>query len=412
LKKAPERKRADARTIRKIGLVGAGAMGTAVAHLAVMRGFEIVIKEANEMSLGLAMLRLLGMFKQPLDKGVLSQPEISKRLASIHGTTAWKGFDSVDLVIEAIDENLGKKTALLREMEKNVPGRAMVASLTTSLTIASLQNGLKQPGRVAGLHFFPVVAKVPLVEVVGAPATDAATVEDLADWTRKLGRTGMVVRDGPGFLVHRICMPAWNEAILLLMEGVPEDRIDEAMIRFGMPRGPLEYLDQMGLDEAAALVRSMQPAFGERLPLSPLFELMMENGWLGQKSGAGFFRYKNGRQKKHYGLQRILAELGPAGRREVLSVADQFKHIQERLAAMMVNEAVRCLEEGLAENDTIDMAMVLAGAWPPHRGGPLQYAATRGGKAMAANLTELSLRHGPRFEPRPWLVEMERSSVQ
>jgi 3-hydroxyacyl-CoA dehydrogenase/enoyl-CoA hydratase/3-hydroxybutyryl-CoA epimerase len=400
LKKPPDKKRGDARTIRKIGLVGAGAMGSAVAHLAIMRGFEIVIKEANEMSLGLAMLRLLGMFKQPLDQGVLAQPDIAKKLANIHGTTAWKGFDNVDLVIEAIDEDRAKKTALLQDVEKYAPARAIIASLTSSLAIADLQKGLKHPGRVAGLHFFPVVAKVPLVEVVRGPATEAAAVDDLADWTRKLGRSGMVVRDSPGFLVHRICMPAWNEAVVLLTEGVPAERIDQAMIRFGMPQGPLEYLDQMGLDEAAALVRAMQPLFGERLALSPLFERMVENGWLGLKSGAGFFRYKKGRQKKHYGLQRILADLGPSAQREILSVADQLKHVRERLTALMVNEAVRCLEEGLAEKDKIDVAMVLAGAWPPHRGGPLRFAEAQG-KAMAATLTELSLRFGPRFEPRP-----------
>jgi 3-hydroxyacyl-CoA dehydrogenase/enoyl-CoA hydratase/3-hydroxybutyryl-CoA epimerase len=406
LKKAPEKKRDNARAIRKIGLIGAGAMGTALAHLAVVRGFDIVIKEANELSLGFAMLRQHALGQRLVERGEFSQEDISRRLNSVHGTMAWKGFGNVDLVIEAIDEDLPKKTTLIQEIEKNVPAGAVISSLTTSLSIAQLQAGLQHPGRVAGLHFFPVVSKVPLVEIVRAPGTTAATVEDLLEWTRKLGRTGMVVRDGPGFLVHRICMPAWNEAVLLLLEGVSERTIDEAMIRFGMPQGPLEYLDQMGLDEAAALARAMRPVFADRVSISSLFDVMVENGWLGLKTGAGFFRHKKGRQKKHYGLQRALADLAQPGSRDILSVADRHKHVSARLAGLMVNEAVRCLAEGLADRDSIDTAMVLGGAWPPHRGGPIRYAEQRGLKAMAAELTEWSLRLGPRFEPCAKLVDL------
>ncbi len=397
-RKAPEKKREGARLLRRLGVVGAGTMGLAIAHLAASRGFEVVIREANEMALGLTVLRLHGLFKQGVDKGLLSLPEAEKKLSAIHGTTAWKGFDQVDAVIEAVEEDRAKKRQLFQEMERHVPESAILTSITTSLSIADLQKDLKNPGRMAGLHFFHPVARVPLVEVVRGRATGPGVAEDLADWVRKLGRIGLMVRDSPGFVVHRVCMPAWNEAILLLAEGHRLDRIDAAMTRFGMPQGPFEYVDHLGLDEAAALVQTLEPLFGQRLPLSPLFALMVEKGWLGSKTGLGFYRYKGQGKKSNPGLRDILAALPEPDPVETLSAADQMKHIQERLVGLLVNETARCCEEELADETTIDLALVLAGAWAPHRGGPLAYARERG-QEMVASLTTLAQRLGSRFEP-------------
>src|SRR5262245_24349812 len=202
------------------------------------------------------MLRLMTQLQQSVAGGRLSAREFTQKLAAIHGTTAWRGFDTVDLALEAIEENPAAKKTILCDMEANIPPTAILASATSSIMLHELRQGLKRPERLAGVHFFAPVGKTPLVEIVSG-STNLDAVSDLHDWVRKLGRTGLIVKDQPGFLVQRILMPYLNEAMLLLAEGLRADRIDEAMQRFGMPQGPLEYLDQLGLDEAAALAKSL-----------------------------------------------------------------------------------------------------------------------------------------------------------
>lgn len=399
-RKAPERKRDDARTIRRVGIIGAGTLGLPIAVLALVRGFEIVIKEANEMALGYSMLRLLGQLEQAVSRGQLTPQEYTKRLAppALRGTAAWKYFDELDLVIDARDDASAAPPVICEEIEQRTAATAILASAAGTVSIAKLQAGLEHPERVAGLHLFQPVARVPLVEIVSGPGTAGGVVEDLRDWVRKLGRTGLVVKDGPGFLVHRILFPGLNEAILLLVEEITADRIDEAMERFGMPQGPLEYLDQMGLDEAAALAKMLQPTYGARIPLSPVLEMMVEQNWRGLKTNAGFYRYRRGRKKKHAALGRMLADLAPAPR-EFLARDEQIALVQERVAGLIVNEAAIVLQEALADAETIDLAMVLAGAWAPHRGGPLRFARDRSPSEMVNSLLQLAGNYGQRFEP-------------
>src|SRR5262245_11109492 len=204
-------------------------------------------------------------------------------------------------------------------------------------------------------------------------------------------------------------MPYFNEAVLLLAEGVRAERIDEAMERFGMPQGPLEHLDEIGLDEAAALVKALQPVVGARIPLTPVFEMMLEQGWNGLKSGLGFYRYRKGRRKHHAAPARLLSSLEHARYWEALSREEQIEQVQERLTAIVVNEAAYCLDEGLADEQTLDLAMVLAGAWAPHRGGPLRHAFDRGAEEVIASLEQLTERFGPRFAPAPRLRRLALS---
>ena len=244
---------------------------------------------------------------------------------------------------------------------------------------------------------------MPLVEVARAPASGDKAVSTLASWAIALGKTPVVVRDSPGFVVNRILMPYLNEAVLLIGEGVNVEEIDAVMKRFGMPMGPLELLDQIGLDVAAHVAASMQPALAGRFPSLGAFEQLREKGWLGQKSGKGFYLHRGKKLIVNALAQNLLQSthddaeprLDPA-----LPPATRRREARERMVLLMVNEAALALSEELAADASrIDLAMVLGTGWAPHRGGPLHYADTRGLADMAAALTDLAARYGKRFEP-------------
>jgi len=389
--------------IRRVGVVGAGTMGAGIAQLAALRGCEVVIREVDETALATGILRILALFNRAVERGVLRPEDRSARLAAIHGTTAWKGFADLDLVVEAIVEDLDAKRAIFQALEENTAPSTILATNTSSLLVRQLQEGLRHPERVAGLHFFNPVHKMPLVEVVSALGTGGDVAPRLADWAIALGKTPVLVKDSPGFLVNRILMPYLNEAVLLVIEGMRVQRVDEAMRRFGMPMGPLELLDQIGLDVAAHIAAGLGPLLGGRFGHNAGFELMQENGWLGQKNGQGFYRHRGRRKTVNESAVTLLRGQAPAVAPHPIEAAPPAEKMtagRERMVLLMVNEAAACLAEGLAESaETIDLAMVLGTGWAPHRGGPLRYAEDRGFGSVVDALTELARRHGARFEP-------------
>ena len=317
------------------------------------------------------------------------------RLEGLQPTWTW--------CIEAIVEDLDVKRAVFQELEQNTAPSTILATNTSSLLVRELQEGLQHPERVAGLHFFNPVHKMPLVEVVAAAGTREDVAARLADWSVAVGKTPALVKDSPGFLVNRILMPYLNEAVLLVIEGMRPQLIDEAMRRFGMPLGPLELLDQIGLDIAAHVAAAIGPAFGERFGRNPGFERMEESGLLGQKCGQGFYRYR-GRHKKvndrAVTLLRGESHVAAPYQMQAAPPAKLMAAARERLALLMVNEAAACYAEELAASaEAIDLAMVLGTGWAPHRGGPLRYAEDRGIASIVETLTELARQHGPRFEP-------------
>jgi 3-hydroxyacyl-CoA dehydrogenase/enoyl-CoA hydratase/3-hydroxybutyryl-CoA epimerase len=281
-----------------------------------------------------------------------------------------------------------------------------LTSNTSSLVIRQLQEGLAHPERVAGLHFFNPVHKMPLLEVVRTATTQEKVTDILMQWAAAVGKTPVLVGDSPGFVVNRILMPYLNEAGMLVAEGMPIEKVDLTMRRFGMPMGPLELLDQVGLDVAAHIAQSVGPAFGGRLQPHPALELMCQAGWLGQKSGLGFYRYQGKKKTVNTeALTKLRSDL--SGRREPAEpvrgdklTSDKMLEARERMVCLMVNEAAACLAEGLAQSaDVIDLAMVLGTGWAPHRGGPLRYADDRGADDIVKTLETLTREIGTRFEP-------------
>lgn len=386
-------------SVQRLGVIGAGVMGAGIAQLAALKGIEVVVQEVNPDALTAGLKRIDDLFARAVARGKLDSAEMSRRRAAIRGTVAWEGFEKVDLVIEAAVEDLAVKRNLFREVLSQVPRQAVVASNTSSLCISALQQGASRPGRIAGLHFFNPVHKLPLVEVVVTPNTDTDVAGVLTRFVIDLGKTPAQVGDGPGFVVNRVLMVYLDEAMRLVGEGLAIADIDGLMRRFGMPVGPLELLDQIGLDVALRVAQVLdRPS-----PLEPL----VKRGWLGQKSGLGFYIHQ-GKARPHVESQKLLRQ-GTPNELSQLPEAARLAEARERLVLPMVNEAVAVVAAGLAEPLIVDLAMVLGAGWAPHRGGPLRYADQRGLADVTAALDRLANRLGPRFAPCP---ELRRRAEQ
>lgn len=399
--KLPEELRsAPAAEVRRVGVVGAGTMGAGIAQLAAFKGCKVVVQDVSQAALDAGLERIEGLFRKAVERRLLTEPESVERLSAIQGTLKWEGFDNVDVVVEAALENLDAKKAVFRELEAHTRPETVLATNTSSLPVERLQEGLKHPERIAGMHFFNPVHKMPLVEVARAPASSASALATLMQWAAHLGKTPVLVRDSPGFAVNRILTPYLNEAVILVTEGLTIEQVDRVMKRFGMPMGPLELLDQIGLDIAAHVEQSMQPVLGGRYEPNAAFEKMRSAGLLGQKSGRGFYLH-NGKQPRintqAQDLLRVeVSVLSSAALPEAARVAEG----RERMVLLMVNEAALGLSERLtASAEALDLAMVLGAGWAPHRGGPLRYADERGLADIVQSLTTLAGRHGRRFEP-------------
>jgi 3-hydroxyacyl-CoA dehydrogenase / enoyl-CoA hydratase / 3-hydroxybutyryl-CoA epimerase len=403
-RKLPEELRSvDPPEVRRVGVVGAGAMGAGIAQLAAVKDCSVVVQEINEEALGAGILKIKRLFDQAVAKRVLSAAEAERYLSAVHGTLTWEGFDNLDVVVEAALEDLDVKRALFRELEARARPTTVLATNTSSLPVTQLQEGLTHPERVAGLHFFNPVHKMPLVEVARAPATDDRTAAELTAWAIALGKTPVLVNDSPGFVVNRVLMPYLNEVVLLVAEGLKIDQVDHVMRRFGMPMGPLELLDQIGLDVAAHVASSLGPTAADRFPPNTAFEQMRERGWLGVKSGRGFYSHRGKRQRVNLLAQNLLrseADSAAAALAKALAPAARLVQARERMVLLMVNEAALALGEGVAANaEAIDLAMIMGTGWAPHRGGPLHYADDRGLADVVKALADLAARRGKRFEP-------------
>jgi 3-hydroxyacyl-CoA dehydrogenase/enoyl-CoA hydratase/3-hydroxybutyryl-CoA epimerase len=396
--KLPEEIGAEAAEVRKVGVVGAGVMGAGIIQLAALRGCDVIVKEVNEAALHAGQARVEELIRKAIERQVVPEAHARQRQSAIRWSLNWDEFNDTDVVVEAAIEDLELKKQLFRDMAARCGPRAILATNTSSLSVTALQEGLAEPARVAGMHFFNPVHRIPLVEVVRGPNTSPATLATLAQFAVRLGKVPVLVGDGPGFVVNRVLMPYLNEAVLLAASGMPIAAVDRVMRRFGMQMGPLEVLDQIGLDVAAHVARSMAPVMSDRFPPHPAFEKMRAAGLLGLKSGKGFYLHKNKKRTVNPEAEQLLREISdPVA--AAMPWAARLAEARERMVLLMVNEAALVVSEGLANSATVNLALVLGTGWAPHRGGPLRYANDRGLGDVVQALTNLAARHGRRFEP-------------
>jgi 3-hydroxyacyl-CoA dehydrogenase/enoyl-CoA hydratase/3-hydroxybutyryl-CoA epimerase len=395
----------DSRPVRRVGVVGTGTMGAGIIQLALMKGFEVAVQQRSESSIEAGRRRVERLLRKAAELGLITPDEARRKLDGVIWTTRWTGFAGADLVVESVTEELETKRAVFRSIEQHVRPDTPIATNTSSLCVGWLQEGMAHPGRVVGLHFFHPVHRIPLVEVVRTSATLDAAAGAVRRWAVELGKTPVSVTDSQGFAVNRILMPYVNEALVLLAEGMSPDRIDRVMRRFGMPLGPLEMLDRSGLDVIARMARVMRSQLGNRFAPNPVFDRMCERGWLGRKTGVGFYRYRGDSARPNRRLREVL----PEAPRPAVAAGERDRDARDRMVLLMVNEAASCLGRGVAADaETIDLAMVLGTGWAPHRGGPLRYADDEGLAAVVPALAKLARRLGPRFEPCP---ELRRRAV-
>jgi len=396
--------------IRRVAVVGGGVMGSGIAQLAALSGYEVVLKELTPELAQAGMKRIEELTVDAVKKGIVSRSEAEARLRTVTHTSEWGPLQNADLVIEAVVERDDVKRALFSELGRQLPPEAILTTNTSSLTVGRVCEPASNQLRTAGLHFFNPVHRMQLVEVVRGPETDSRTVGALVEFVRKLGKVPVVVADGPGFLVNRVLFPYLDEAVRMLEAGFLTNTIDRAAVSFGMPMGPLELLDQVGLDVAAEVARSLQVTSNDPSPTPARLSEMAKSGFLGRKSGSGFYHWKNGRRRQpnHRGESSITYEdrsmkSGAAG-------PGALSFLQQRLLYPMVNEAAHCLELGTADASWIvDLAMVLGTGFAPYLGGPLRAADHWGIKQVVADMDRLHRACGDRFEPCALLREMSRN---
>ena len=362
-----------------VHVIGAGVMGGDIAAWSALRGMTVTLQDRSAELIAPAIDRARALF----DKRSKDPAAAAAALARLKADVAGDGVAQADVVIEAIFENADAKRALYATLEPRLKDTAIFATNTSSLTLESLCSGLTDPGRLVGIHFFNPVAQMQLIEIVQGRQTRAEVVQAAASFTRRLDKLPLPCRSSPGFLVNRILMPYINEAIFALEEGIAAATIDAAGRHFGMPMGPIELADVVGLDVCLHVGNVLAAAFGRTAP--QILVQRVADRQLGRKSGQGFYAWADGKV--------VRAAQGAAA-----APAD----LEDRLLLPMLNEAVACLRERVvADADLLDAGAIFATGFAPFRGGPLQYARDRGVTAIVARLSELAAAHGERFRPDP-----------
>jgi len=392
------------RKIARVGVLGAGVMGGGIAQLAADKGYPTRMKDIKPEALALGYAQAARIWKELLKKRRMTRADFARKMALLGGSLDYAGFEGCDITIEAVLEKMAVKQAVLADWERVVPAKAIFASNTSTLPITEIASKAAHPERVVGMHFFNPVHKMPLVEVIYGVKTDPEVTATVFDLAKRLGKTPVVVKDSPGFLVNRILGPYIGEAARLLLEGNSMESIDKAMRAFGMPVGPIELLDDVGIDVAAKAAGTMAAAFPARMPPDPALDKLVTLGRIGRKAKKGFYFYEKDRRGGPD--QAVYGELGVSSPSKNLSSSE----IQERLVLPMINEAAHCLSEGVVASPAkLDLAMIFGTGFPPFRGGLCAYADSLGAKAIVETLEKLAAEKGPRFKPAPLLVEMAKT---
>lgn len=360
-----------------VHVVGGGVMGGDIAAWCALRGLRVTLQDRAPEYLSRAVQRAHSLFRAKLKDPYAVQAAIDRLMPDHLGS----GVRGADVVIEAIFEDVAAKRALYAQIEPNMKEGAILATNTSSIPLAILGEQLARPGRLVGLHFFNPVAKMPLLEIVHDQTTELDMVTRAAAFARHIDKLPLRVQSSPGFLVNRVLMPYLLEAVELLEEGIPAPVVDRAAVAFGMPMGPIELADTVGLDICLSVAQKMSQALHNNVP--ERLQALVDDGQLGRKSGQGFYLWKDGK----------VVRQTPAGD-AALADAD----ISDRLVLRLINESVACLREGVvADEDLLDAGVIFGTGFAPFRGGPMHYVHSRGTHELRERLGELETRFGRHF---------------
>ena len=389
--------------LRSIGILGGGLMGGGIACVTATRaGLPVRIKDINTQGIGHAMKTSWQVLSQGVKRRRLTVAERQQQMALITGGTDYRGFGQRDVLIEAVFENLALKQQMVQEIEAHCGADTLFASNTSSLTIADIASAAQRPENVIGLHYFSPPDKMPLVEVIPHAGTSDAAVATAVLLAKKQGKTPIVVADRAGFYVNRILAPYIIEAMRCLLEGEPIESIDAALVKFGFPVGPVQLLDEVGIDVGTHIMPILQQAWGERFALPPAFAAVLNDNRKGKKNGRGFYLYasRRGSKKKADGEIYRLLQVTP---KPCLSAQD----IATRCVMMLLNEAARTLDEGVIRSPRDgDIGAVFGIGFPPFLGGPFRYMDSLGIAEVVNVLNGLAQRYDARFAPCERLKKM------
>ena len=400
----------QAHPINNASVLGAGIMGGGIAWLFSKNDKNVRLKDIQWDAVAKG-YQTANLYYQQMKKFRKIKPnQIRYKMNHIAGCVNYNGFKQLDIVIEAVVEDIKVKKLALAEVENQLAKHAILASNTSSLSITEMASELKRPENMIGMHFFNPVNRMPLVEIIPGEKTSAQTVATSVKLAKQLGKTPIVVGDCAGFLVNRILIPMLNEAAFILQEGGDVLNIDKNLEAFGLPMGPFVLADEVGIDIGFHVASILEKAYGERMQVAGLFhQIFTEEKLLGKKSGAGFYKHvQKSAPRYNKNIDSILTFYRADNHIIIKTVSDE--EIVDRCILIMVNEAVLCLQEGIIEKPAyLDMAMLMGTGFPAFRGGLLKYADNRGLQNICDKLNELSNLYGKRFMPAPLLVEKAKN---
>jgi 3-hydroxyacyl-CoA dehydrogenase/enoyl-CoA hydratase/3-hydroxybutyryl-CoA epimerase len=405
-----------AQKVDKIAMLGAGLMGAGIAYVSIEGGIPVRLKDKDDASLARGLKYVNDILDERVKKKQLTRIEKDQKLAKLTATTDYSGMKSVDLVIEAVFEDIKVKHAVIREVESATSEHTIFASNTSSIPITQIAEASKRPGNVVGMHYFSPVHKMPLLEVIQTKKTSPSVVATAVAIGKKQGKTVIVVNDGVGFYTSRILGPMMNEASYLLTEGASIEQIDKAMTSWGWPVGPITLLDEVGIDVAAHVGPIMVAAFGERMAPPPTVQKLASDDRKGRKNEKGFYLY--GEKAKALGKGKhvdptVYAAIGLTEPDPKATPAVMAEEIQMRCSLQLVNEALHCFGEGILRSARDgDVGAVFGLGFPPFRGGPFRYVDAVGPAELLRRIEVYHARFGARWTPAPALVEKAKSNAR
>jgi 3-hydroxyacyl-CoA dehydrogenase/enoyl-CoA hydratase/3-hydroxybutyryl-CoA epimerase len=402
---------ATPREVQHVGVLGGGLMGGGIAYVTTQAGVHVRLKDRDDASVGRGLKHVRDLYDARAKRKQIGREELEQKAALLTGTTDYSGLKHADIVLEAVYEDLALKRQILREVEAVTSPGCVFASNTSSIPISEIAEVSTRPETVIGMHYFSPVHKMPLLEVVRTPRSAPWAVATAVALGKKQGKSVIVVKDGVGFYTSRILAPYMNEAARLIAEGVTVEAIDRAMVDWGYPVGPIQLLDEVGIDVAAHVGAIVHAAFGDRMLPPPGMRKLLDDDRKGRKNARGFYVY--GAEGKKRGKHAGEAKVVDASVYAVLGVTPKAtlpaEEIQMRCALQMVNEALLCFGEAILRTPRDgDVGAIFGLGFPPFRGGPFRYVDTLGAAEVLRRMRGYEMRFGRRFTPAPLLVEMAR----
>ncbi len=388
------------RKIEHAAVIGAGIMGSGIAQWLSARGVRVILRDVDPARVAAGMASIARLYAAGVKRHALTSLEARDGMDRISPTAADVSLRNVDLIIEAAVEKIDLKKQIFAQLDRQAGPNTILATNTSALSLDEIAAATEHPERVVGIHFFNPVHQMQLVEVGVGAKTSPDVAQRALKFVQQIGKLPIVVRDSPGFLVNRILLPYLAEAARCFQMGASVTEIDETMLEFGMPMGPLRLIDEVGVDIAADVAGTLSARFAPRLNVPEILPKMISAGMLGRKNGRGFYLHERGREARPNDRANEFRQGQGASSLDA-------QEIQRRMVLLMVNEAARCLEEKVVDSaETVDFGMVMGTGFAPFRGGPLRFADELGVTTIVDELTRLSEVAGPTYEPCALLKKM------